>query len=291
MTVDIMMPFYGDIRQMRDAVNSVLRQTSDNWRLVVIDDQYPDPSIGEWLLSMDDSRVTYLRNSRNLGSNGNFRRCVELAKNELTVIMGCDDVLLPNYVAWAERTSELHPEATVLQPGVVVIDENDALSNTLVEKMKAYYRPKESSLLEGEDFALTILRGNWLYFPSLVWRTDALKKYNFTQGYEIVLDMGLLLDIAMDGGSLFYDQTVAFMYRRHSNSYSSSSALDGMRFDEERKFFGEMRARARALGWNKVERTARLHLSSRLHAATLLPKTIAAQNWTGSKALSRHIIK
>lgn len=291
MTVDIMMPFYGDVRQMRDAVNSVLRQTSDNWRLVVIDDQYPDPSIGEWLRAMEDPRVTYLRNNENLGSNGNFRRCVELAENELTVIMGCDDVLLPNYVAWVEETAERHPEAAVFQPGVVVIDENDALSNTLVEKMKAYYRPKQSSLIKGEEFAMTILRGNWLYFPSLAWRTDVLKKHNFPQGYEIVLDMALLLDMAMDGCSLLYDQTVAFMYRRHSNSYSSSSALDGMRFDEERKFFSEISARSRTMGWQKAALTATLHLSSRLHAVTLLPKTVAARNWTGSKALSRHIIQ
>lgn len=291
MTLDIMMPFYGDVRQMRDAVNSVLRQTSENWRLVVIDDQYPDPSIGEWLQAMEDPRVIYLRNDQNLGSNGNFRRCVELAENELTVIMGCDDVLLPNYVSWVEQTAELHPEVTVFQPGVVVIDENDALSNTLVEKMKAYYRPKKSSLIQGEEFATTILRGNWLYFPSLAWRTDELKKYNFPQGYEIVLDMALLLDMAMDRRSLLYNQTVAFMYRRHSNSYSSSSALDGMRFDEERRFFSEIATRSRALGWQKAALIANLHLSSRLHAATLLPKTIAAQNWTGSRALSRHIIK
>lgn len=291
MTVDIMIPFYGDVQQMRDAVNSVLRQTSDNWRLVVVDDQYPDSSIAEWLLGMDDPRVTYLRNEHNLGSNGNFRRCVELSESELTVIMGCDDVMLPNYVEWAEQAAKDHPEAKVLQPGVAVIDENDALSNTLVEKMKAYYRPKTSSFMADEDFATTILRGNWLYFPSLLWRTETLKKHNFPQGYEIVLDMGLLLNIAMDGGALFYDQKLTFLYRRHRESYSSSSALDGMRFDEERRFFNEMRARAKSLGWKKMEWTAALHLSSRLHAVTLLPKVAVERNWDGVRALSRHIVQ
>lgn len=291
MTVDIMMPYYGDVQQMRDAVNSVLRQTSDNWRLVVVDDQYPDSTIADWLQGMDDARITYLCNDQNLGSNGNFRRCVELAESELTVIMGCDDVLLPHYVEWAESIAAAHPEAEIFQPGVVVIDEHNALSNTTVEKVKAYYRPSESTLISGEAFAMTVLRGNWLYFPSLTWRTETLKKHSFREGYEIVLDMGLLLDIAFDGGALYYDQTAVFMYRRHRESYSSSSALDGMRFEEEKRFFSEMAERAQAKNWKKAALTAKLHISSRLHAVTLLPQMVAAKNWSGSKALSRHIIK
>ncbi|ORC17365.1 MULTISPECIES: glycosyltransferase family 2 protein [Rothia] len=291
MTVDIMIPYYGDVQQMKDAVASALRQTSEDWRLVVIDDRYPDPAIGHWLTGLGDPRITYILNEHNVGLNENFRRCVELAENELTVIMGCDDVLLPNYVEWVERTAATQPEATIMQPGVVVIDENDALSNTLVEKTKAHYRPKSSTLISGEDFVMTVLRGNWLYFPSLAWRTDALKKHSFREGYDIVLDMGLLLDIAFDGGSLYYDQTLAFMYRRHSASFSSAGAVDGMRFEEERRFFKEMKERAETRGWSKAARTSALHLSSRLHAATLLPQAGLTKNWSAASKLLRHVVR
>lgn len=291
MTVDIMIPYYGDVQQMKDAVSSVLRQTSQNWRLVVVDDRYPDPTIRKWLESIDDPRIVYLLNEENIGLNANFRRCVEMAENELTVIMGCDDLLLPNYVEWAEHTALAHPEATIFQPGVVVVDEHDALSNTLVEKTKAYYRPKSSTLISGEEFVMTVLRGNWLYFPSLTWRTDALKKHSFREGYDIVLDMGLLLDIAFDGGALYYDQTLSFIYRRHSASFSSAGAIDGMRFDEERRFFTEMKQRAQERGWSRAARTSALHLSSRLHAATLLPRAAVAHNWPAASKLLQHLVR
>lgn len=291
MTVDIMIPYYGDVQQMKEAVSSVLRQTSPNWRLVVIDDRYPDSTIGEWIQEMDDPRVEYILNEQNVGINANFRRCVELAKNELTVIMGCDDVLLPNYVEWVEKTAAAQPQASILQPGVVVIDENNALSNTLVEKTKAYYRPNASTLISGEDFVMTILRGNWLYFPSLVWRTEELKKHSFREGYDIVLDMALLLDIAFDGGSLYYDQTVAFMYRRHSASLSSAGAVDGVRFEEERQFFKEMKEKAQKHGWSRAARTASLHLSSRLHAVTLMPRVSLAKDWAAASKLLEHIVR
>ena len=42
LSFDLMMPFYGDPALFRLAVESILGQTDPGWRLVVIDDQYPD---------------------------------------------------------------------------------------------------------------------------------------------------------------------------------------------------------------------------------------------------------
>ena len=54
MTLDIMMPFYGRIDHFKLAVQSVLDQTSPDWRLVIVDDVYPDLSAGEWARSSAD---------------------------------------------------------------------------------------------------------------------------------------------------------------------------------------------------------------------------------------------
>lgn len=291
MTVDIMIPFYGSVDLLKDAVNSVLRQSDPDWRLVVVDDVYPDETVAGWFANLNDDRVSYLRNEVNLGSNGNFRKCVDLSKNELVTIMGCDDMLMPNYVEWLKNIADKHPHGMIFQPGVVVIDENGAASNTLVEKMKDYYRPAHSTVLTGEDFATSLLRGNWLYFPSIGWRQEALRQHPFRDKYEIVLDLALELDIAMGGGSLVYDQTLAFMYRRHTSSYSSYSALDGSRFDEERGYFEQIAQELQALGWEKAARTARAHFSSRLHAASLVPKVGINRDWRGLQALIKHLVK
>src|SRR4051794_2428172 len=81
-TIDIMMPFYGDPQLFRDAVASVMAQTDADWRLVVIDDVYPDTRPGEWLQSLGDPRIRYLRNETNLGVSGNFSKSVDLVENE-----------------------------------------------------------------------------------------------------------------------------------------------------------------------------------------------------------------
>lgn len=291
MTVDILFPYYGDVELMKQAVRSVIGQSNPNWRLIVVDDGYPDESIPGWFASLNDERITYMRNEKNLGANGNYRKCLTFVENELVTVMGADDVMLPNYVQWLVDAAAAHPQASVFQPGVVVIDEHNAASNTLVEKTKAFYRPNHSTLLQGEDLALSLLRGNWFYFPSLGWRAGAITQTGFRQGLNVVQDMALVLDIAMNGGALFYDKTLAFMYRRHGGSDSSWRALEGTRFDEERTYFTTIAAELEALGWKKAAKAARIRFSSRAHALTLLPKAALAKKWRGVKNLAVHVVK
>ena len=291
MTVDILFPFYGDVAMMKEAVRSVLRQTDPDWRLIVVDDGYPDDSIPGWFGSLGDSRVTYMRNETNLGANGNYRKCLTFVENPLVQVMGADDVMLPNYVQWLVRAARRCPEASIFQPGVFVIDEHGAPSRTMVERVKGFYMPPRiPQVLRGEALAVSILRGDWLYFPSLAWRAETILGIGFREGYDVVQDVALVCDVAMQGGGLLYDPTVAFLYRRHSGSDSSWRALEGTRFGEERRFFLQMAAEMDQLGWGRAARVARLHISSRLHAGSLLPRAALARNWAGVRNLGRHVV-
>lgn len=291
MTVDVLFPYYGDVELMKQAVRSVIGQTHTDWRMIVLDDGYPDDSIPGWFASLNDDRITYIRNEQNLGANGNYTKALTFVENELVTVMGADDVMLPNYLEWLVAAAAAHPDAEVFQPGCVVIDEHNALSNTLVERTKAYYRPKETSLLSGEELAVSLLRGAWHYFPSLGWRAKTITELGFRPGLNVVQDLALILDVALKGGALFYDAQVAFMYRRHKASDSSWRALEGTRFDEEREYFNAIAREMQAKGWHRAARVARLHVSSRLHALTLLPKAALAKKWDGVKNLARHLVK
>ena len=98
MALDILVPYWGDPDLMRETVESVFAQERDDWRLLVVDDAYPDPQITEWLSALDDPRVTVVRHAANLGITANYRECLARATQEHVVFLGCDDVLLPDYV-------------------------------------------------------------------------------------------------------------------------------------------------------------------------------------------------
>lgn len=293
MTVDVLFPFYGDVELMKLAVLSVLRQSHADFRLIVVDDGYPDDSIPGWFASLNDDRVSYERNEHNLGANGNYRKALTMVTNELVVVMGADDMMQPNYLEWLVKRAAEYPEASIFQPGVVVIDEHGSGVHGLVDQVKSIYRPRGTGVrvLSGEDMAVSLLRGDWLYFPSLGWRADVITRIGFREGYDVVQDLGLALDVAMNGGALLVDSQIAFMYRRHSGSDSSVRALSGTRFDEERRFFTTMADEMTHRGWKRAARVARLHLSSRFHAATLLPGALRHGNKQGLRNLGEHLIK
>jgi len=299
-TVDVLFPYYGDVAMMKQAVESILGQTSPDWTLTVIDDGYPDESIPGYfgVLAAQDPRITYLRNEENLGANGNYRKALTFVRHELAVVMGADDVMLANYIETVVAAHEQFPSAQIIQPGVEVIDELGQPGMGLVDRMKRAYAPRVHSspgspgrrLLSGEPLAISLVRANWLYFPSICWRSDTLVATSFREGLNVVQDLALALDLIKAGGGLVVDSSVCFQYRRHRQSDSSWRALEGTRFIEEREFFTQIADEFEAIGWRRAARTARLHLSSRLNAATLLPKAWRTKQHQGVRNLRQHVL-
>jgi len=288
-TVDIMMPFYGDVGLMRASVRSVLAQDDPRWRLTVVDDS-TDPAVPEFFATIDDERVRYLRNPENLGLTGNFNRCLELVEHELAVLIGCDDLMLPNYVSVVQSVHHDHPDAGIIQPGVRVIDGAGNETKTLVDEAKRrLYAPRfdHRVSLVGEELAVSLLRGDWLYFPSICWRAEALKGLRFRPELKVIQDLALLLELVQRGERLVADRTLCFEYRRHDASESSATAFDGSRFTEAGNFFADVADQLSAHGWQRAARVARLHLSSRIFALTKLPQALRSGG-DAVKPLVRH---
>ena len=284
------MPFYGSFDFFRRAVTSVLEQTDGDWRLTILDDVYPDPAPGEWAKSLDDPRVTYLRNETNLRPSRNYNKGVSLAVEDFVQIMGCDDVLLPGYVARVNELLREFPTADIVQPGVEVIDETGADAHPLADRVKAMMRPGRGVReLSGEALATSLLRGNWTYFPSLVWRRTLLAG-GFRPDLDVVQDLAMLFQIVADGGTMVVDDEVVFRFRRHSTSVSAVTGYDGSKFLQENTLFAEAAAKSSSLGWRRAARAARGHWTSRLNAMTELPGAIRSHNPQGRRNLARHVV-
>ncbi|MFD0581332.1 glycosyltransferase family 2 protein [Dactylosporangium darangshiense] len=203
--LDIMLPHYGELKLLKVAVESILAQTDERWRLTVIDDNPAERETGipEYFAAMSDARVQYRRNPRNLGITGNFQQCVDLATGPFMVIMGCDDVMLPRYVQRVHELLEAHPDAVLVQPGVEVIGGDGAVVKTLADTTKRrVYAPKFAGTvaMAGEELAVSLLRGNWLYFPSLVWRTAEIQAVGFDPELKVIQDLKLILALVTRGG-------------------------------------------------------------------------------------------
>jgi glycosyltransferase involved in cell wall biosynthesis len=288
--VSVMIPAYGDNALVREAVASVLAQDSPRWRLTMFDDGPDDPQLRAWMVGLGDPRVRYERNPQRLGINGNFQRCVDEADGDLVVLLGADDRMLPGYVRIVAAAAVRHPGASWLQPAVRVIDGAGEVTTGLTDRVKTWISPhiEGERELGGEELARSLLRGLWMYFPAVTFRREALAKYGFRPGWDIVLDLDLYLRILLDGGHAVYLDEVAFEYRRHGASLSSTEIGTGIRFAEERSYYAEVRRAARAAGWPRAGRAASVHLTSRLHALTTLPGALRSGNGALIRAVTRH---
>lgn len=292
MPLDIFIPYWGDPGYMKETVLSVVAQDSDDWELTIIDDAYPDLTVQDFVAELAHPRITYIRKEHNEGITANYRSCVALAKHEMLVILGCDDIMHPNYVSTILAGHERFPEASIIQPGVKVIDEDGKAVNTLVDTVKQHWvkpRSRGRQLLSGEALATNLMHGVWLYWPSLAFRTEKIREVDFREGYPIIQDVALTMDMIYLGAQLLVEPTVCFSYRRHSASASSAKLVDGSRFAGERDYFAFAAIQAQELGWTKAKLAAKLRLTSRAHALALLPRAAATRHATAVKALARHV--
>jgi glycosyltransferase involved in cell wall biosynthesis len=290
-SIDVMMPYYGDVPMMQAAVRSVLEQSDPDWHLTVVDDGEA-AGVPEWFAALEDTRVDYQRNPVNLGVTGNFRKCVDLAKRDRMVMMGSDDLMLPDYLATVRALEALSPGAGIVQPGVEIIDEGGrVVGGGLVDATKRrIYAPKGPGphRLRGQELAVSLLRGNWLYFPSICWRTDAVAAVGFRAELEVIQDLDMIIKLVERGEELVAGDHVCFQYRRHSGSESAKQAVDGRRFAEARAYFLETADRLDSIGWTEAAAISRRHRSARLHALTLVPAALKQRRPDSARQLVRY---
>ena len=292
--VEVMIPAYGDGPLIRDAIRSVIDQDDKDWKLTIVDDAagFEHGEMASWLRTLADSRISYLANPQRLGINRNFQRCVDVSSADWVIVLGADDRLLPNCISQVRRTIADFAEVAWIHTGAIVIDRHGRPHKSMADRVKKLTAPKVGGrrVIGGEQLAVTLLRGNWMYFPSCAFRREVLQRIGFRVDYDIVLDLDLYLRILLDGGSCVLLERPGIEYRRHSASLSSTGADDGSRFAEEGRYFEKTATVMTLAGWPRAATAARQHWASRLHAAASVPSVLVNHHWRAAMALARFAV-
>lgn len=96
--VSICIPTYRGAAFLPATISSVLDQSYADFEIWVIDDASPDQT-AEVVRAFRDERIHYVRNEHNLGPNGNWNRCLELARGKYYKLLPQDDLLEPDSLA------------------------------------------------------------------------------------------------------------------------------------------------------------------------------------------------
>jgi hypothetical protein len=145
--VSVVVPVHNDERFVAAALESVKRQTYDNWDCVVVDDASTDSS---WNLIISstggDDRFVVLRSEANLGPGGARNLAIDAASGDYLVFLDGDDLLMK--LSLEDRVNALSESVT--DPFVIGSFCGVRLSHehTALEDLADHYRSTQPAFMD-----------------------------------------------------------------------------------------------------------------------------------------------
>ena len=93
--VSIIMPSYNTGKYIAAAINSVIKQTYQNWELLIVDDCSSDNTDEIVKLYLEDQRIIYLKNKKNRGAAVSRNHALQKAKGKWIAFLDSDDLWKP----------------------------------------------------------------------------------------------------------------------------------------------------------------------------------------------------
>lgn len=123
--ISIILPVWNGGAFLSKAIESVLKQTYDNWELILVDDCSTDetPKIIETFLGRDP-RIRSFRNSQNLKLPGSLNVGFSIAKGQYFTWISDDNLLMPKFLELMRKNIE-ELNCDFVYSNYWVIDEND----------------------------------------------------------------------------------------------------------------------------------------------------------------------
>jgi glycosyltransferase involved in cell wall biosynthesis len=197
--VDVIVPCYNYGRFLRECVESVLTQTHEDLRVLIIDDCSPDHTeeVARELVS-HDRRVAYRRHATNRGHIATYNEGLEWATGKYTLLLSADDFLAPGALERAGGLMEENQEVgmthgrAILERAGGLMEENQEVRMTHLRAIdQSRHQPPDDSfdsgnpakamIVPGAEFIETSCRfgSTRVYTPTAVVRTELQKRLGF----------------------------------------------------------------------------------------------------------------
>ncbi|MDT8317000.1 MAG: glycosyltransferase family 2 protein [bacterium] len=198
--VTILMPVYNGERYLREAVDSMLGQTFQDFEFIIINDGSTDGT-SQILSSYDDPRIIII-NQGNVGLSKSLNRGFKMARGAYIARMDCDDISLPQRLEKQVALMEREPLTGVCGTWIKTIGDNGR---------SVWNYPAAS-----EEIRCRMIFESVIAHPSAVIRRSFFEKYNlyYDENLNQAQDYALWVKCA----SLFDLKNISevlLMYRIH----------------------------------------------------------------------------
>ena len=134
--VSVGMPVYNGERFLKEALDSILVQTFEDFELIISDNASTDGTqeICQ-AYATQDQRIRYYRNEQNLGAAANYNRVFKLASGKYFKWASHDDLCAPEFLERCVEVLERKPSVVLCYPRTAVIDKHGKHVENLLDDL------------------------------------------------------------------------------------------------------------------------------------------------------------
>jgi glycosyltransferase involved in cell wall biosynthesis len=213
MTTSILLPTRNRLEFLKYAVETVLRQDSPDWELVVSDNDSSE-DIGGYLATLKDARIIYHRTERFLPVTDNWNAALERSSGDYVVMLGDDDGLMPGCISSLERLVERFRSPDVVYNSALLLTYPSVLDEhpegyLMPYGYASFLRDAQAPFVLGHDLARRMV--------------EAAMDFRLTYGYNaqfVAISRRLIDELAPQGPFYqspfpdYYSTNVAFLKAR-----------------------------------------------------------------------------
>lgn len=205
--VTVLMPVYNGKLFLKDAIESILNQTHNNFEFLIINDGSTDES-DTIIRSFDDSRIKYIRNKVNQGIVATLNEGVSISTGKYIARMDSDDISLHNRLEKQINFLEANPSYKLCGSKAIAINNNG-------EKLYKLNRPTSFEHIKVFNF----FRNAFIH-PTVMANANLLKNFKYSEEYLYAEDYMLFSQFAMKHNVANLNEYL-LQYRVHEESITS----------------------------------------------------------------------
>ena len=221
--ISVLLPAYNVERYVETALESLRRQTFNDYEVIAVDDDSTDQTAA--ILSASQSAsLRVAKNPSNLGMTANWNRCLSLATGDLVLKLDADDALHPQAL---ERLAQPFSDPDLIAAGIRSlqcdeelqpfdgIDGDDAMARGGVN-------PYRDHILAGRRWLAIAARGHQLWSSSafMVRRADLERLGGWDERFGCASDSELILRVLEQNRPVAHVGSVGAFYRVRKGSIS-----------------------------------------------------------------------
>ena len=197
--VSISIPLYNSELYLKEAINSVLNQTYQNWELLLINDGGSDRSLSiANFYAIRDNRIRVFSDGKNKGLSTRLNESIKLSEGVYYIRMDADDIMFPNRIERQVDYLVNNPDVDVVGSSAIIIGEKNDILFGMKKSMSAPQNRRD------------VINGNIFIHPSVAGRTKWFREHQYDDSKRRSQDFFLWLSSVKDSKFDIIDEPLLF---------------------------------------------------------------------------------